>query len=150
MFSKTSKFSLGHILCLTLLFLGCKSIAETEWGKSGTANPISMIDLISNGDQYNKLKVRVSGVIHVDFETSLIFFSKETYENFDTTNSILLDISNSDLDLKEELLEEVNGAFVMIEGDYIHVGREKLEDNEFIFGSHYVGIVTNISYVVVY
>lgn len=94
---------------------------------------LSMIELMSNGENFDGMKVMVKGVQYIDFEANYLFYSMDSFKISDTASSVFLrghkDLSNS----KE--LKQFNGKYVSVVGLYRDMKREKFKKNEFLIGA---------------
>ncbi|GAB1270344.1 hypothetical protein NBRC116493_35980 [Aurantivibrio infirmus] len=138
------------ILTFFVLFAGCGN-HSFEWGEPRfDANDISIFELITNGEKFDGWRVRVSGTGIIQFESHLLFVSNERYQKFDTSSSIKLDIEPEELESNYSDLNKFTGSWYLIEGIYIHQGREELPQDVLQIGSDYPGILTKINRISIY
>lgn len=117
-------------LSLVLILSACSFVAFPTQADDVKPIPLSMIELIANGDKFDGKVVQVIGIPFVEFEASYLFPSKSALESADTATSVYLQLSKSLM----ENIEELNGKFVYIVGKYSDIEREALKDNQFTIG----------------
>lgn len=81
-------------------FVACASFALVkphcvEIFKSGECScyEVSMIELISNPEQYHGKPIQVTGFVKIEFEGTLIYLHREDYEQMLLRNAIWLEVS---------------------------------------------------------
>lgn len=94
-----------------LLFLAAMSIPGIAQESRGPRF-ISMVQLLSNPEQYNGKLIRVVGYLWIEPEGSAIYLHKEDKINSLTKNAIQISVSEEMYKRREEL----SGYYVLIEG----------------------------------
>lgn len=101
-------------LILTLLIFGSCQTMVTQ--NSNKYESVAFIRLISNPNKLNNERIYTSGFIRRDFESAVLYFSKESYEHGDRSQAIELILE------KEHIInnnEKVNITFVTVKGKFV-------------------------------
>lgn len=94
--------------------------------------PVSMIRILANPEAYKGKTVRVEGILHLNFEDSRLYLTKEHADHLSCENAIDVQLSNKRLSLepahsKKALFENYsampksnyfNDKYVMLEGTF--------------------------------
>ena len=59
---------------------------------------VSMISLIANPDRYNGKRVIVSGFLHIEFESNMIYLNETDFKNNLTKNAIWIGITREQME----------------------------------------------------
>lgn len=78
--------------------------------------PVSLIQLIENPEEYHGKLVRVIGVSRIEFESDGIWFTKEHYDQNVYMNSLWMEPDYDSLGVTRQQLEQFNGKYVLVEG----------------------------------
>jgi hypothetical protein len=136
------------LAALLIVSPGSASAAEPfQWGKPDRqAVPVSMVELLSVGQRFNGWSISVVGVLHFSDERSIIFLSREAYENFDTASAIGI-VLNHALASSEsrQALAEASGQYVWVQGRYQAYKRRKLREMEVTVGVDVAGFVEPVT-----
>lgn len=99
----------AKLIIFVLLFAGFKCHASKPL-------EVSIVNLISNPEKYDKQFVRVLGVSKLSFESNGIWLSKEHLKYSIHKNALWMRLDFDRLDKTEEELAQYNGTYVLIEG----------------------------------
>jgi hypothetical protein len=78
--------------------------------------PVAFIRLISNPNKLDNNHIYISGFVKRDFESAVLYFSKESYEQGDRSQAIELILE------KEHIInnnEKINVTFVTLKGKFV-------------------------------
>jgi len=107
-----------------------------------------MVEMLSVGERFNGWPVMVVGVLHFRGERSMLFLSREAYENFDTASAIGIDLRQAlESGLSSEAMRKAGGKYVRVEGEYRAYARRQLEAMEVEIGVHVAGVVQSVTRV---
>ena len=155
MFATPREISIrSSTVIIAALIFGCASVGSREWGQTDkTANPVSIIELVANGSAYDGWRIRVQGIIHTDKHRPLLFPNALTHDKFDAASSIFIATPEPE---SGELVQQLpigdfdlDGRTVLIEGQYFFSPRKKLAADEILIGIPYIGVIENVTYVLV-
>ncbi len=136
------------LLVLTVVLVGCSTVNNGNWGKaSASSNGVSIVELVAHGTQFDGWSISVIGVIYYDQENSLLFLNREAYRVFDSASSIQVDISSNldRLGITREKLIKLSGKYVVVEGEYEDISRERLQSKKYVLGPDYAGRIRAIT-----
>lgn len=137
-------------LAVLLFSVSASAQDELEWGSySAAATPISLIEALSQGSEFDSWTVEVRGVAFFDSENALLFATADARLMFDTASSIQLDILGDlgRLRLPRGALPSISGRYVVVQGTYQHVPRERRTDRDIVVGTEYGGALFDVSYI---
>ena len=106
---------LRKIVFLVFLFVLPASLSAAE------PLNVSLIQLIATPEDFNGKKVRVSGFLHVKFEDSVLYLSKDHADHIMGRNGLWIDYSQN-IDTFPEDIEDIiyfDGKAVTLEGIFI-------------------------------
>jgi hypothetical protein len=112
-------------LISTVAFVAVMTVGtpvEAQKNEYGAATPdaidVSLVELIANGTRFDGKIVRVDGVIHLEFEASALYLSKEHWRHRVTKNSIWITPDYARLRASSKELAKFNGRYAVVEGRF--------------------------------
>ena len=137
------------VIAICSLLAGCASEPiQDDWGAPNSlSNNVSAVELVANGRAFNNWNVSVIGVAYFSTEDTLLFLNMESYENFDSSSAVLIDLQGSSESLRLDMaqLESLNGRYILIEGVYEHIPRRQLQELEYLVGPDYAGAISEVN-----
>lgn len=103
---------MNRLILSLLLLVSSLSVTNLSAQETKMTTFVSMVQLLSNPEQYNGKKVRVVGYLWIEFEGTALYFHKEDKVNSLTKNAIALNLPEKAIKDGKQL----SGHYALIEG----------------------------------
>jgi len=106
------------ISTLILLFAFLTLKVHSHGNADQDAKELSIINLIATPQAFDNNKIRIFGVVNLEFEGNKICLDKASYEHWISKNCLWIDLNYKKLKTDFEHLKSYNGKYVLLEGTF--------------------------------
>ena len=112
----TPAIVIAAILSLNPLAAIAWTVSNTEQNQIDILQPVSIVRVIANPDEYNGRRVRLAGYLITSFEQSAVFLDRESYDQGIYANAIWLQVPPQ---MTNSERKHLSGQYVSVQGTFL-------------------------------